>query len=1074
MQAYKYTTSVNIVRDSDRDLNYHPTPNAIRVVGQIGSDFAKGLRSFSIIGTYGTGKSSLLWAFQNSLKGNKDFFDISLLPNATVEILNMVGEYRSIIDVFAERLDLGIQEKTSENIFAELFQRYYSIDSSNKIYVIIIDEFGKFLEYAAKHNPEKELYFIQQLTEFINNSDHNLGLITSVHQNFDAYSQNLTNSQQQEWRKIKGRFREITFNEPVEQLLYLAAEHLKEKEKSKSFDDLLLDLTVDLTIKTKAFRLEKNSAQQIAIYLYPLDLLAAGVLALSLQRYGQNERSLFSFLESTDYTSIDKVSISQENPFYNLANVYDYLLYNFYPYLQSKNNHDYFKWVSIRSALESVERNITQDVDSCIKLVKTIGLLSIWVPRGADLGEDFLTNYAISCLGIARPGLIIQRLEEIGVIFFRMSNKRFILFEGSDLDIQLALNEASGKINTISDIASLLNTSFSFPSITANKYSYQTGTPRVFDFIISDSPTEKTPYGETDGFINLLFSDDLSIEDIQEKSASQNEAILYGYFNKVSDIKELLTEISKAEYVIEQTAHDAVAVKELTSMIEDYQRLLKRKVFSNFFTDEVTWIFNGVRLQLSGKKAFNKCLSEICAALYPSTPIFKNELVNRHKISASIHSAKRLYFQALGSKWQEDGFGFPNDRFPPEKTIFLTLVKENGLSFHAAESSSDRLIHENSSFLMVWDECMSFIEQAKQSRKKVSDLVSRLSEKPFKLKQGLIDFWVPTFLFSKRNDFAMFSDEGYNPVLTGDILERISKSPEKFEIKAFALDGIRLDLFNSYRTLLNQSSKLKFDNLTFIETIRPFLSFYTKLPTYSKNTQRLSKEALTIRAAIARSVDPEKTFFEDFPIALGYSLEHLYSSKVSLEEYTAALENAIRDIRTAYDNLIDRFDEFICNEYIGKTIPFEEYKYRLQARFANLHKYLLLPNQKTFIQRLDSALDDRNAWLNSIAQAVVGKTLDVLTDKEEILLYDKFKRLILELDSLTNLSEVEIDQEYENAVSLEINTFVDGLQKKLVRLPKTKTADILSIEKSVRAKLSADDSISIAALVNLLNELLKK
>ena len=91
---------------------------------------------------------------------------------------------------------------------------------------LIVDEFGKFLEYASQNEPKKELYFIQQLAEFVNNSDLNIVLYTTVHQNFDAYALSLTQSQKQEWTKVKGRFKEITFNEPVEQLLFLASEHL--------------------------------------------------------------------------------------------------------------------------------------------------------------------------------------------------------------------------------------------------------------------------------------------------------------------------------------------------------------------------------------------------------------------------------------------------------------------------------------------------------------------------------------------------------------------------------------------------------------------------------------------------------------------------------------------------------------------------------------------------------------------------------------------------------------------------------------------------------------------------------
>ncbi len=99
---------------------------------------------------------------------------------------------------------------------------------------------------------------------------------------------------------------------------------------------------------------------------------------------------------------------------------------------------------------------------------------------------------------------------------------------------------------------------------------------------------------------------------------------------------------------------------------------------------------------------------------------------------------------------------------------------------------------------------------------------------------------------------------------------------------------------------------------------------------------------------------------------------------------------------------------------------------------------MCLPHQKTFIQRLDSELDDKKAWLSSIAQAVIGKSLETIKDEEEILLYDKFKTLILELDSLTNISQVDLDEENEDVLGIEMSSFVDGIQKKLVRLPKTK------------------------------------
>jgi hypothetical protein len=111
----------------------------------------------------------------------------------------------------------------------------------------------------------------------------------------------------------------------------------------------------------------------------------------------------------------------------------------------------------------------------------------------------------------------------------------------------------------------------------------------------------------------------------------------------------------------------------------------------------------------------------------------------------------------------------------------------------------------------------------------------------------------------------------------------------------------------------------------------------------------------------------------------------------------------------AYDELLKRFEAFICDEFVGKTVDFEEYKKHLQKRFLKLKKHMLLSNQKTFVLRLDSPLDDEKAWLNSLAQAIMGKTLARFSDEDEMLLYEKFKSMIMQLDSLTKVSKSDIE-----------------------------------------------------------------
>lgn len=291
MAANTYTPSVNIIRDANRELVYYPTPNALRVVDQIANDFKTGQRAFNIIGAYGTGKSSLLWAMEQSLravteKDRKRFFDINLVPDASVEVVNFIGEYASVIDTFADRL--GAVAPEPKQILHEVFNRYHDLGKANPehqpLLVVVVDEFGKFLEYAVQHEPEREFYFIQQLAEFVNNTDYNICLITTVHQNTDAYASSLNETQRKEWTKVNGRLREITFNEPVEQLLFLVGEHTAYRHGAVDAPTRArIKAALKVAQQTKALKLEKSLAPDIANQLYPLDLLSATTLTLSTQ-----------------------------------------------------------------------------------------------------------------------------------------------------------------------------------------------------------------------------------------------------------------------------------------------------------------------------------------------------------------------------------------------------------------------------------------------------------------------------------------------------------------------------------------------------------------------------------------------------------------------------------------------------------------------------------------------------------------------------------------------------------------------------------------------------------------------
>ncbi|VXC56518.1 MULTISPECIES: hypothetical protein [Bacteroidota] len=1070
--ASKFTTSTNIIRDTDRELKYIPTPNAIRISNQISNDFKQGVRSFNIIGSYGTGKSSFLWAIEQTLKASKSYFGLNMISNPKVGFIKIIGEYQSLRTSFIDTLEINDEHTSTENIFSEIYNRYYDLGKKNPLLVIEIDEFGKFLEYASNNEPEKELYFIQQLAEFVNNSDNNIVLFTTVHQNFDAYAIHLESSQRQEWTKVKGRFKEITFNEPVEQLLLLASEYIEEKQSTRKKEKEINEL-VSILSDSKAFSINEDYIKSIATKLYPLDSISAYVLTLSLQKYGQNERSLFSFLESTDHTGLYQHSILNDS-FYSIAEVYDFLTQNYFSFLNSRYNPDFSAWKSIRISLEKVESLFDENLPEYEKLIKTIGLLSIYAQAGSYINKDFLIKYSQKSLGIKNAEKLIEDLEIKKVILYRNYNNRYILFEGTDLDIPTALYEAGNKIDDITDVVTLLNKNYSLAPVLAKRAMFETGTPRLFEYKISSQPISIKPIGDVDGFINLVFNEKNILNEIQEISSTNQEAILYCYYLKSKEIKDLLFEIEKTRKVIEENPDDKVAVTELKNIVLHQRNLLNHKILNSLFGDNasVLWVFNGELKELKSQKEFNVFLSEICRRVYNRTPYFNNELVNKHKISTSIHTAKRNYFKALANEWDVPQLGFPIDKFPPEKTIYLSLLENNGIKLCDDESFNVIEPHNENGFYDLWLASVEFLDSAKLSKRKVTEFVEVLSNKPFKLKQGFIDFWVPTFLFIKRDEYALFNESIYTPVINEDILERLAKVPEDFEVKSFALEGVKLDIFNSYRKFLNIDVNQNGNALTFIETIKPFLVFYRGLPEYSKQTKRLSKESISIREAIANSKDPEQSFFEDFPTALGYSVSKIQKDRTELQHFIIQLQDSIKEVRNSFDELVNRFETFLQDKYFDKPLVFEDYKKEFQKRYKNLHRHLLLNSQKSFVQRVDSQIEDKKAWLSSLAQSLIGRTLEKFKDEDELMLYDKFSEMILNLDSLNRISKSKFDEDKEIALDVQINSFGEEMANKVIRLPKSKSKQVEKLEEKIKELLSKDKSIDLAAITAVLKDLL--
>ena len=1065
-----FSLSANIENGFSEGVQYIVTPNAQKAIHNIVNDFQTGIHSFTIIGSYGTGKSSFLLALESDLRGasKKPFLMDStvLLNSSNIEIKNIVGDYTELSKLLRRSLNA---EGTTNSVLDELKSYYNICQKKESFLLIVIDEFGKVLEHAAKNNPEKELYFLQKLAEFVNVPSRKILLLTTLHQNFSAYAKGLTESQVNEWKKVKGRFKEITFVEPIEQLLYLAAKQMQGNKSTKvtAHAKTLYELAKSTGYVSNDFPIDS------AMQLYPLDLFSAYAITTAIQRYGQNERSLFTFLASQE-------SVSAEKQTYNLQKVYDYVYYSFYSYLKDANA-DSMSWSSMQVAIERVEGQSWDSEEQmlhAINIIKAIGLLNLFGVAGFRLPKKSLAEYSTLAMDIPDAEKIIEKLENKKIIRYAAYKDRVMLFEGTDVDLEAEIREAGLMVSRPVAFVDELTLFFNHRISPVKAHFYQKGTPRFFDYKLFEEPTEVVPKGDTDGYIELIFSTRKdALEEIKRFSSDSEHALIFAYFLNTDNIIDHLYNIKKYNYLTDKVIkkEDLVAVKEIQKLKEYEENLLNKAISDNLFSykNRVVWIFKGKEQKVESHRDFNKLLSRVCDEIYSETPVMNNELFNKHKLSGTITAARKSYLTYLIEHNAEENLGFPEDKFPPEKTIYFSLLKNTGL--HQDGEFADAPTNEG--LLSAWTACEDFLKSTESKARKISELIKLLSTQPYKLKQGFLDFWIPTYLYIKRQDFALYdaSKGAFMPEVNMEFFDLLQKHPQDFEVKKFAVDGVKLGFFNQYRRFINLGDEFSITKDSFIETIKPFLAFYARLDDYTKYTRKFNHSStMKFRDVLAKAKDPEKAFFEDLPEALGFNQEKLRQEEF-IREYGNIIQRAIRELRSCYSGLIDRIEERLVDDFGLQSYDYNEYIVEIRERLAHVKTYLLTDKQREFYHHVMTEYDNRTQWYQSICYTILEQRLDSLRDEQEDKLADDLVYLFRECEKYSSISQKLTDSDKSDAYSFDMVTNRGtNVRTQTYILPEKDKQRATELEEQINNLLSGDNNVNVCTLLAILNKKMSK
>jgi hypothetical protein len=446
-------------------------------------------------------------------------------------------------------------------------------------------------------------------------------------------------------------------------------------------------------------------------------------------------------------------------------------------------------------------------------------------------------------------------------------------------------------------------------------------------------------------------------------------------------------------------------------------------------------------------------------------------MVNREHLSTPILTAKKALIKQMIHHGDEADLGFDAKTFPPEKTIYLSLLQKTGIHGQKGELAAFHPPHDHT-FKPLWEKTTALFEQAIDSKIPVASFYEELSKPPIKLKRGFLEFWIPIVLIIQKEDYSLYSEDGeYIPMLSPEVMDLIYKHPSKFYIKSLSTKGVNQEFMQFYKQLVGYNeSNIKGVKSSYITVYGNFLRFYRGLDEYTQKTKNLTKISLGVREAITQANDPETALFVTIPEALGY--RGLSKSDSRLENFLNDLQKAIREIRGSYDQLVDTIERNVIEHIHVQYSSFSDLKNQLYSRFSTVRSNLIANEQlRSFHNRVVSPLDVRNAYWESLCDSALGKKLDRIKDDEVELLIERLK---LNFDSLVAYSEVHAISNNDHAIQVSIldNSGNEGIKQTIV-VPTKAMAKTKELETKIAGLLTENKSVNQLALLNLLQKLIK-
>ena len=936
-----------------------------------------GQGAFTWTGPYGSGKSSLVVALSaalnntgtlarnaESILGRKTASIIwEAMPPHTKgwRILPVVGRRDSPAQVIGEAIaandylpDHPQKHWTDKRVLDKLDEIAALNPRSHGGLVVFIDELGKFLEAAA--NDGSDIHLFQELAERASRSKNRLIVVGILHQAFDEYAHRLSREMRDEWAKIQGRFVDLVVNTHGDEQIDLLGRAIDSDHRPKTARQLATNVALQIQRQTPPYIVDMLED------CWPLHPIVACLLGpISRRRFGQNQRSIFGFLNSAEPQGFQDFlrNASDENDIYGPDRLWDYLRINLEPsILASPDGH------RLALAIDALERcEAFGGGQLHLRLLKAIAVVNMFSDRSGLGASQRLLERALPDHDSEDIGNALQDLKHWSMVVYRKFENAYSIFEGSDFDVDEAAGQAMEGLGEVDFTA--LNVLTGLQPIIAKRHYHETGALRWFDVVVvplADVEQAAANYSPQQGAIGVFFltiptqnETEVAAWEICRKASRESSEcdVVVGLSQRAWGIPALAVELLALERVRDETAEllgDRVARIEVEARISAIQGHLESELSRAF--DTVSWCHRRGAPKLLRYAEVNSLASDLADARFYSAPRIHNELLGRTKPSSNAVAARNLLLRRMALHEGDPGLGI--EGFPAEGGLFASLLEATGL--YSETDSGWRFVEpasgeeDSHNLAPTWKAAKEHLISNADRAVPVSEIYEIWRRPPFGIKDGLLPILAAAFLLSQRTKLAGYRDGIFQARVTELDMDFLTRDPSDIQLRW-------MDLSEMSRRLLSEMADIVRDldeenTLTHLEPIdvaKGLVAIFDRLPPWVGRTQRLSRNARRIRQLFKQANDPNKLIFDDMPrlITDAHDIDDIDTP----QEISARVREGLTDLRQAYPMMLHRLRETLLAELqVPNALP--STLAELRARAGNIRELGGDHRQEAFIVRL--------------------------------------------------------------------------------------------------------------------------